>query len=207
MNLVVGLGNPGGRYRHTRHNAGFLVVDRLASRWGASVEKRQFGALVDSVRIGSANAVLVKPQTFMNLSGQAVVSVKGFYKTDLDNLMVIHDDVDLAFGEVRIKQGGGHGGHNGLRDIQQKLGTNKYLRVRFGVSRPPKGWDTADYVLGKWSSSEDAQLDEAVDRAADAVETVLKEGAQKAMETVNARRPQRHQVNAEPKSPESSPKL
>lgn len=195
MHLVVGLGNPGRRYAQTRHNAGFLVIDRLAERWGARVERKQFGALVDSVRLASSNAVLAKPQTFMNRSGQAVVSLKGFYKTPLEDVVVVHDEVDMDFGTVKLKQGGGHGGHNGLRDIQAKAGGNGFVRVRVGVSRPPEGWDTADWVLAKFSSAEQSELDAILDRAADAVELVLREGTSKAMAHVNARRPQRNQTN------------
>ena len=197
MQLVVGLGNPGRQYAQTRHNAGFHVVDRLAERWGARVDRKQFGALVDSVRIGDANVVLAKPQTFMNRSGQAVASLRGFYKLDLDEIVVVHDEVDMDFGVVKLKQGGGHGGHNGLRDIQAKLGNNGFLRVRVGVSRPPPGWETADWVLGKFSSSEQSDLPEVVDRAANVVELVLREGAAKAMSEVNARRPQRNRPSTD----------
>ncbi len=187
MHLVVGLGNPGRRYARTRHNAGFLVVDRLAERWRASVERKQFKALVDSARIGSTPVVLCKPQTFMNLSGDAVASLRGYYKVEVEDIVVVHDDVDLPLGDVRLKKGGGHGGHNGLRDLHKKLGTNGYARVRFGVSRPPEGWDTADYVLGKFTDAEASDLDASIDRAADAVEAALSEGVSKAMQHVNDR--------------------
>lgn len=197
MHLVVGLGNPGRRYAQTRHNAGFLVVDRLAERWGASVDRKQFGALVESVRIADAPVVLAKPQTFMNLSGQAVASLRGFYKSELDEVVVIHDEVDLDFGAVKLKKGGGHGGHNGLRDIQAKAGGNGFVRVRVGVSRPPAGWDTADWVLGKFSSAEQAALPDLVEDACDAVEAVLREGLDRAMTDVNARRPQRNTPSTE----------
>ena len=195
MHLVVGLGNPGRQYAQTRHNAGFHVVDRLAERWGGHVDRKQFGALVDSVRIGGASVVLAKPQQFMNRSGQAVASLRGFYKLEVDEVVVVHDEVDLDFGTVKLKEGGGHGGHNGLRDIQAKLGNNGFVRVRVGVGRPPAGWDTADYVLGRFSASEQAELADLVDRAADAVERILEEGAAKAMTEVNARRPQRNTGN------------
>lgn len=196
MHLVVGLGNPGGCYAHIRHNAGFHVVDRLAERWGARVERAQFGALVDQVRVGDHPVVLAKPQTFMNLSGQAVVSLRGFYKAEVPNLVVVHDEVDLDFGTVRVKQGGGHGGHNGLRDIQARLGANDFVRVRVGVSRAPEGWDTADWVLGRFTDEETTALPAIVDRAADAVEQVIREGTAKAMADANARRPQRHRDGA-----------
>lgn len=198
MHLVVGLGNPGGRYAQTRHNAGFLVVDRLAERWGVSVDRKQFGALVQSARVGSASVVFAKPQTFMNLSGQAVASLRGFYKTELDEIVVVHDEVDLDFGTVKLKKGGGHGGHNGLRDIQAKAGGNGFVRVRVGVSRPPQGWDTADWVLGKFTDAEQALLPDVVEDACDAVEALLRDGLDRAMTDVNARRPQRNLTSSEP---------
>lgn len=186
MHLVLGLGNPGGRYERTRHNAGFLVVDRLADRHRGRVEKRQLGALVDTVRIQDHDVVLAKPQSFMNLSGQVGASLRGWYKVADGDVVVVHDDVDLPFGDIRVKKGGGHGGHRGLRDLVEKLGGGDFVRVRFGVGRPPAGWDTADYVLGAWSAEEEARVPELVDRAVDAVERVVNEGPDRAMNTVNS---------------------
>ena len=203
MHLVLGLGNPGAKYSRNRHNAGFLVIDRLANRWGASVETKQFGAVVDRIRVGSDDAVLAKPQRFMNLSGQAAASIRGFYKIDIGDVVVVHDDVDIPFGDVRLKSGGGHGGHNGLRDIQAKVG-NDFVRVRFGVSRPPPGWETADYVLGNWRESETEQLDELVDRAADAVEAVLRDGTKRAMNTINTRAKQNEETRGVSKGAQSN---
>jgi peptidyl-tRNA hydrolase, PTH1 family len=203
MHLVLGLGNPGAKYKRTRHNAGFLVVDRLADRWGARLDRAQFGALVDRARMGSTDAVLAKPQKFMNLSGQAATSLRGYYKVDPTDVVVVHDDVDIPFGDVRVKAGGGHGGHNGLRDIQAKMGTNDFVRVRFGVSRPPPGWETANYVLGNWHNDETEQLDELVDRAADAVEAVLRDGTKRAMNIINARAKQ-NEKNGVPAGPQST---
>lgn len=188
MNLVIGLGNPGRRYDRTRHNAGFLVVDRLAERAGETVESKQFGALVGKARVGDRTVVLAKPQSFMNLSGQPAASLRGYYKAENSDVIVIHDDVDIPFGDVRVKQKGGHGGHNGLRDLNKRLG-NDYLRVRFGVGRPPAGHDTADFVLGRWTDEETEALDGIVDRAADAVEAVLRDGVLSAMNTYNQRAP------------------
>ncbi|MEZ4321103.1 MAG: aminoacyl-tRNA hydrolase [Myxococcota bacterium] len=186
MQLVVGLGNPGGRYARTRHNVGFMVVDRVARRWGASVERKQFKALVDSARVGSQSVVLCKPQTYMNLSGEAVVSLRGYYKVEPEDVLVVHDDVDLPLGDVRLKKGGGHGGHNGLRDLQGRLGTAGFGRVRVGVSRPPAGWDTADYVLADFRDDEQVLLEDSLDLAADAVEAALTSGLQAAMQKVNS---------------------
>lgn len=186
MFLVLGLGNPGARYERTRHNAGFLVVDRLGSRAGVTVARKQHGALVENARLGDQPVVLAKPQTFMNLSGQAGASLRGFYKVADADVIVVHDDVDLPFGDVRVKQGGGHGGHNGLRDLSAKLGPG-YVRVRFGVGRPPAGWDTADYVLANFTAEETEKVDAAVDEAADAVGLVVAQGVAAAMNLVNRR--------------------
>ena len=169
MRLVVGLGNPGARYANSRHNAGFMVLERLAQRWGAGAARNQHKSLVDTVRIGHQPAVLCRPQTMMNLSGAAVVALKQFYKIDNDSILVVHDEVELPFGEVRTKAGGGHKGHNGLRDISKRVG-NDYHRVRVGVGRPPAGWDTANYVLGTFTKEQSAQLDAVIDDASDAVE-------------------------------------
>lgn len=194
MHLVVGLGNPGARYARTRHNIGFLVVDELARRWSCPVDRNQFGAEVGSGRLppptgrGIDDAVvLVRPQSFMNLSGQPVASLKGYYKVEQSGIIVVHDDVDLAFGDIRVKVGGGHGGHNGLRDLIARLGDPGFVRVRFGVSRPPPGWETADYVLGKWTTEEEAALDERIVVAGGAVEQVIRLGVQAAMNQQNTK--------------------
>jgi PTH1 family peptidyl-tRNA hydrolase len=197
--LLVGLGNPGRRYAKTRHNVGFLAVDRLAERAGVRCNTKQLGALVDKVLVSGSPAVIAKPQKFMNLSGQPVVSLAGYYRCEPDHIVVVHDDVDIPFGEVRVKVGGGHGGHNGLRDIKQKLGgRGEFLRIRVGVSRPPPGWDTADYVLGAWSGEEFDALDELLDRVVQAIETVVKDGPKQAMNTLNVRhgRSQEHAAEA-----------
>jgi PTH1 family peptidyl-tRNA hydrolase len=191
MHLVLGLGNPGRKYERTRHNAGFLVVDRLGDRQRVSVDRAQLGALVASVHLGDHPVLLAKPQSFMNLSGQPAASLRGYYKVVNDDVIVIHDDVDLPFGDVRVKKGGGHGGHNGLRDLQEKLGTAGFVRVRVGVGRPPEGWETADYVLSPFHTPEEAALPELVDRAADAVELVVQRGTEAAMNQVNMRRRER----------------
>ncbi len=174
MQLVVGLGNPGRRYASTRHNAGFLVIDRLAERWSVSLAKRQFKADVGPARIADRSVLLCKPQTFMNLSGEAVASLKGYYKVDTEEIVVVHDDLELPFGDVQARTGGGHRGHNGLRDLMRRIGAG-FERVRVGIGRPPPGWDPADYVLGSWSKAEAETLDAVVDRAADTVERVLRE--------------------------------
>ena len=186
MWLVVGLGNPGRRYASTRHNVGFDVIETLAQRWSIPAEGKQLGALVGAGRIGNEKAMVARPQSFMNRSGQPVRSLMGYFKLDTDRVLVVHDDLDLPFGRVQLKRGGGHGGHNGLRDIA-KHGAKDTVRVRVGIGRPPEGWETADYVLGKWGDREVGQISQVVDRASDAVEAVLREGLESAMNHINAR--------------------
>jgi PTH1 family peptidyl-tRNA hydrolase len=185
--LVIGLGNPGRKYENTRHNAGFLVADRLAARWGERCDKPQLGALVARLRVREADAVVAKPQSFMNLSGQPSASLRGFYKVAVPDVIVVHDELDLPFGQLRLKLGGGHGGHNGLRDIQAKFGENGFVRLRFGIGRPPEGWEVADYVLTAWSKGEADQIDALVDRATEAIEAVITTGVSAAMNTFNQR--------------------
>lgn len=184
MVLVLGLGNPGRRYERTRHNVGFRVVDRLAERQSTVVERSQFNTLWELVRLGGGPVILAKPQTFMNLSGQAAASLRGYYKLGNESIVVVHDDIDLPFGDVRVKKGGGHGGHNGLRDLNAKIGAD-YVRVRLGVGRPPDGWDTADYVLAAFSTAEEPQVEQLIDRAADAVILVVDQGVDAAMRNTN----------------------
>lgn len=186
MWLIVGLGNPGRRYAATRHNVGFSVVETLAQRWSIPAEGKQLGSLVGSGRIGTEKALLVRPQSFMNRSGHPVQSLLGYFKVSTDRLLVVHDDLDLPFGSVRLKQGGGHGGHNGLRDIS-KCADSQYGRVRVGIGRPPEGRDVSDYVLGKWESSKGSDVDHMVGLAADAVESVLRSDLSTAMNQFNQR--------------------
>lgn len=187
MHLVVGLGNPGAKYVGTRHNVGFLVVDALARRAMTTVDRAQHGALTVKTRLAGSPVVLAKPQKFMNLSGGPTQQLSSFYKLELDHLLVVHDDLDLSHGDVRVKVGGGHGGHNGLRDLHKRLGSGDYLRIRVGIGRPPEGWDTANYVLGRWTDEEASRLEDVVATAADAVETTLASGPNVAMNRFNAR--------------------
>lgn len=187
MFLVLGLGNPGARYADTRHNVGFLVVDALARRCGASIDKQHFGALSVKTRLGDHPVVLGKPQEFMNCSGGPAIRLATFYKVPADHVIVVHDDLDLDFGDVRVKVGGGHGGHNGLRDLNKHVAEGAYTRVRVGISRPPPGWDPAEYVLGRWADAESAALADVVHTAADAVGTVVAQGATLAMNQFNVR--------------------
>lgn len=153
MFLVVGLGNPGKEYENTRHNVGFMFIDSLVSYYGFSPEKKKFHSYINEGFIGGKKLLLQKPSTYMNFSGGAVLSAAGFYKIPNDNIIVIHDDLDLPVGKLRVKIGGGAGGHNGLKDIDAKLGPN-YKRLRMGVGRPRGGAEVSDYVLGNFSKSD-----------------------------------------------------
>ena len=181
--LVVGLGNPGREYAANRHNVGFMVADLLASRVGAKFgrHKRAVAEVAEGrLGFGGPKLILAKPLTFMNLSGAPVVALAQFFKVPVDNVVAVHDELDLPYGQVRVKRGGGEGGHNGLRSMSRSLGTKEYVRVRFGVGRPPGRQDPADYVLSDFSSTERKELEFLVDRAADAVEMVVQRGLEPA---------------------------
>jgi PTH1 family peptidyl-tRNA hydrolase len=178
--LVVGLGNPGPGYAATRHNAGFMVVDLLAGRVGDRFKAHRGGADVAQGRIAGVRAVLAKPKSFMNLSGGPTAALRDFFKVPADRIVVVHDELDIPFGALRLKCGGGDNGHNGLKSITRSLGTKEYLRVRLGIGRPPGRQDPADYVLRPFTSTEVRELPFHVDRAADAVEALLTEPLEKA---------------------------
>lgn len=174
--LIVGLGNPGPSYSGHRHNVGAMVVDELASRTGANLRSHKARAASAEVRIDAQRAIIAKPLTFMNESGGPVAGLLSFYKVAVENLVVIHDDLDIPFADVRLKLGGGEGGHNGLRSITKSAGTRDYLRVRVGIGRPPGRMDPADYVLHDFASSERSEVPLLVSDAADAVERLLGQG-------------------------------
>jgi PTH1 family peptidyl-tRNA hydrolase len=184
--LVAGLGNPGAEYDGTRHNVGFAVADVLAGRAGGRFSAhRKSGADVAEGRLAGRRTILAKPRGYMNLSGGPVTNALRFFSVPPEDLVVVHDDLDLEFGVVRLKRGGGEGGHNGLRSISKSLGTKDYLRVRFGIGRPPGRQDPADYVLKRWSSSERRELDVSLELAADAVEALLTEGLEPAQNRIH----------------------
>ncbi|MFC5064796.1 aminoacyl-tRNA hydrolase [Actinomycetospora atypica] len=186
--LVAGLGNPGAEYDGTRHNVGFAVADVLAARVGARFSAhRKSGADVAEGRLVGRKAILAKPRGYMNLSGGPVTNALRFFSVPAEDLVVVHDDLDLDFGLIRLKRGGGEGGHNGLRSISKSLGTKDYLRVRFGIGRPPGRQDPADYVLKRWSSTERKELDVSLELAADAVEALLTEGLEPAQNRFHPR--------------------
>src|SRR6516225_2406106 len=168
--LVIGLGNPGPEYAGNRHNSGFMVADVLAARIGTGFKRDRSRAVVATGRLAGSPVTLAKPQTFMNLSGGPVASLRSFYKISTERIVVIHDDLDLPFEAIRLKLGGGDGGHNGLRSVTAALGTRDYLRVRVGIGRPPGRMDPADFVLHDFSAAERKLVPEVLERAADATE-------------------------------------
>jgi peptidyl-tRNA hydrolase, PTH1 family len=184
--LVVGLGNPGPRYAGNRHNVGFMVVDLLATRMGGRFKAHRGRVDVVDGRLAGRSVVLAKPKSYMNESGGPIVAISRFFKIPLARLTVVHDDLDLPYGALRIKRGGGDGGHNGLRSATAALGSNDYLRVRFGIGRPPGRQDPADYVLHDFTAAERKELAYLVDRAADAVEALLADGLDAAQNAFNS---------------------
>lgn len=185
MKVVLGLGNPGQKYEWTRHNVGFLVVDRIASGNRIAVNRNKHRSLIGDWQVGEERVLLVKPQTYMNRSGEAVKLLFRYFPVAAQDLVVIHDDLDLPFGRIRIRQRGGAGGHLGVLSILDALGEEEFLRVRVGVGRPPQGMDPTDYVLKPFDTAEEELLEGVVSRAAQAVETLLQEGPHRAMERFN----------------------
>lgn len=187
MKIIAGLGNPGEPYRLTRHNMGFLVVDALADDCGIAIQKKKFEALLGDGRIGEQRVLFVKPQTFMNLSGQSVRQVTDFYQITTDDLLVVHDDLDLSFGTLRIKVGGGDGGHNGIRSLIEHLDNATFTRVRLGIGKPAFKGDTERYVLQPFPKADLEQLAEVVRTACEAIREILAAGPRPAMNRFNIR--------------------
>lgn len=183
--LIVGLGNPGREYKDTRHNVGFMLVDRLTIRLNARGMKVQSKSIVITAQHEGQKIIMAKPQTFMNLSGQSVQGLLSFYKIPLENLLVVYDELDLPFCTLRIRPGGGPGGHNGVRSIIQQLGTQDFPRLRFGIDRPPGHMDAAAYVLQDFTNKELMSVSETLDRAADAALTFARQGLNAAMNKFN----------------------
>ncbi len=184
--LVVGLGNPGDKYENTRHNVGFMTADVLAERKGVPVQRLKFKALTTTLTLGGAQVLLMKPVTYMNLSGEAVGEAARFYKIPPERVLVISDDVSLPAGKLRIRRSGSAGGHNGLKNIIAHLGTDAFPRIKVGVGgKPHPDYDMADWVLGKLSGEDKKAVDAAVERAADAVERYIQDGPDKAMSLFN----------------------
>lgn len=182
MKLIAGLGNPGRSYARHRHNIGFLVLDALAGRHGIAIRRRSFGSLIGNGVIGDEAALLAKPQTFMNLSGDSIAPLLGYYRLSPENLVVVHDDIDLNFGQLKITRGAGHGGHNGVSSVIEALGDKDFFRVRVGVGRPPEGTDGADYVLSPFEDAEIGEVGKMIERSADAIEMLIEEGLEAAQQ-------------------------
>ncbi len=185
MRIIVGLGNPGARYAATRHNIGWVVVDAVALKCRAKVTKSACRALIGFGRAAGREVLLAKPQTFMNLSGESVAGLLKYTGADHSGLIVVHDDLDLPLGGIRIRKSGGGGGHNGVSSLITELGTGAFVRVRIGIGRPPPGVDPAEYVLTPFGQEELEVVKEAVGRAAEAVITIIAEGPERAMNRFN----------------------
>ena len=186
MHLIVGLGNPGADYAKTRHNAGFLVVEKLAEHWRAGwTNERKFLARVARVECGGKKVLLAEPQTFMNLSGEAVGALVNFYQLPPEKILVVVDDADLPLGEIRLRPGGGTGGHHGLESVTQHLGSKAFARLRIGIGRKNEAREITGHVLGKFSAEETTLLEKVLARAADQLECWMNAGLQKAMNQFN----------------------
>lgn len=193
MHLVVGLGNPGPRYQLTRHNIGFLVVDALVQHLEARAGADNFNSVIYDAKIdgdggGKIDVKLIKPQTFMNLSGEAVQPLLAYYKVPLENLLVVHDDIDQPFGKMKLQKKRGHGGHNGIRNIHEKLGTDDYARLKLGVGRPPHPqMQVVDYVLQNFEKDKDSELADFIGLAGEAAMSFLIDGFDRAQTEFNSR--------------------
>jgi PTH1 family peptidyl-tRNA hydrolase len=187
MWLIVGLGNPGEQYERTRHNIGWLAVNAIARRYGLEFSGKRANARLAEGTIGGQKVALARPQTFMNLSGQAVVGLVQWYKLDpAQELLVVYDDTDLPFGTLRLRERGSAGTHNGMRSIVGQLGGQAFPRLRVGIGQKPPEWNLADYVLGRWRKEEEEQLPQILDRIADATDIIVREGFTAAMNRYNA---------------------
>ncbi len=199
MKIIAGLGNPGKEYENTRHNVGFEIVDKLAAKIGATSFGKEGKALVAKGFIAGEKVLLVKPQTYMNLSGEAIRALLDFYKLDPEeSLIVVSDDIDLPVGHIRIRKNGSAGGHNGLKNIILHTGTTQFPRLRMGVGQKPEGYDLADYVLGHFSGEEKKEMEQSFLQAADALELMVREDVSLAMNRYNTRKEKK------PKNPDEN---
>lgn len=185
MTVLIGLGNPGLQYADTRHNVGFMVIDKLAHDYTINVTRFKHRAFIGEGLIQGKKVMLVKPQTFMNLSGESVREIIQFYKIPLENIIVIFDDIDLPPGAVRIREKGSAGGHNGMKNIINQLGSDQFLRIKIGIGEKPPGWDLADYVLSKFSKDDLPLVSSAIEKAAKGAELILSDGVKEAMNQTN----------------------
>jgi PTH1 family peptidyl-tRNA hydrolase len=212
MKVIVGLGNPGAKYAGTRHNIGFEVVDYLAAAPNCSPFREKFEAFVAEMKEGDESILLVKPLTFMNLSGRSVRAVIDFYKLPVDQLLIVCDDFNLPLGKLRIRVKGSHGGQNGLRNIQEQLGTDEYMRLRIGVGQPGPG-EAVDHVLSKFKPGERKAVEDAIATAAQATLTWIRQGAEAAMNRFNGgedpqaeKKPKKEKPKPPPKGEQQPPK-
>ena len=187
LGLVAGLGNPGAAYGKTRHNAGFMVADKLAAEFGLTFDKQKFGTVYGRGFIESAKVIVAKPMTFMNRSGPPLKKLADFFKIPSEDVLVIHDDIDLAFGRLKIKEKGGHGGHKGMRSLIEAFGGGDFVRLRIGVGRSESGISVTDHVLGRFTDEESNLLDQIISWARDAVVTILCQGTKAGMTNFNNR--------------------
>jgi PTH1 family peptidyl-tRNA hydrolase len=183
--LIAGFGNPGREYRNTRHNVGFRLIDSVVSEFNTKLTKVQFKAMTGTIELDNARIILAKPQTFMNLSGQAVAALMRFYKIQLDKVLVAHDDIDLPLGTIRIRPGGGSGGQKGLASTIEKLGTQDFPRMRIGIGRPSGSQEAAGYVLQEFSNSDEKVLQDVLPQAVEAIKVFIADGLEAAMTRYN----------------------
>ena len=189
MYIIVGLGNPGREYQNTRHNIGYDVIDRLAEAERIGLTEKKHKAIIGKGFVAGQKCVLAKPVTYMNLSGESVRELIDYYKVDeTSELIVISDDISLDVGQLRVRKKGSAGGHNGLKNIIAYLGHDRFMRLKMGVGEKPRGWDLADYVLGHFSGEERRTMDEACDRAVEAIRTIITDGADAAMNCFNSKK-------------------
>lgn len=188
LNVIVGLGNPGNKYENTRHNVGFSTIDLLSVKHGIKVDRLKHRALTGDGSIKGERVLLVKPQTFMNLSGESVRDIAEWYKLPMENIIVIYDDVDLPVGTVRIRPKGSSGTHNGMKSVIYQLQSDDFPRIRIGIGKAPEGWDLADYVLSRFSGDEAKDIRQSVERAADAAASIVSDGVAAAMNLYNGER-------------------
>lgn len=185
MKLIVGLGNPGKQYAKTRHNIGFMVIDYLAEQLGINVDKIKFKSIIGEGHVGSEKVVLAKPQTYMNLSGEAVLDMVQWYKIKPEDILVIYDDMDLPTGKLRLRMQGSAGGHNGMKSIIYLIQTDKFPRLRVGIGKPDNNMETANFVLGRFADKEAELVSQSVKKSMEAVLKVLETGVERAMNEVN----------------------
>jgi PTH1 family peptidyl-tRNA hydrolase len=189
--LLVGLGNPGREYAHNRHNIGFMAVERFVDRHqtagAGDAWREKFHGRYAAISVASERVVVLEPMQYMNRSGRSVVAASQFYRVPPPRIIVVHDELDFEFGRVTIKNGGGHGGHNGLRDIVTLLGSSDFVRIRTGISRPDRGGDVSNWVLSDFSATEAAELPDILDRASDAATAIISDGVRAAMNSINTK--------------------